>query len=56
MFVASNDEIVDCKENKNLYQFLSQGYDDVNKITYEEIEFDHLSFLLAKDMSYFKKV
>jgi hypothetical protein len=52
MFVGKKDEIVALEDNRWLYKEL--GDDIVTH--YEELELDHLSFLLAKDMSYFDSV
>jgi pimeloyl-ACP methyl ester carboxylesterase len=50
MFVAEKDTIVDVKDNRNMRKKLK------TVVKYQEIEFDHLSFLLADDMSYFADV
>ena len=55
MFAGIYDELVDCGENRKFYQFLKENSNE-KMVKFEEVEFDHLSFLLAKDMSYFKKV
>ena len=50
MFVASEDIIVNVEDNRKLKNQLK------SLVKYKEIGFDHLSFVLAKDMSYFNEV
>lgn len=50
MFVGSKDAIVSAKDNQIMKERLN------TVVSYKEIEFDHLSFLLADDMSYFNDV
>lgn len=50
MFVGSKDSIVSAKDNQIMKERLN------TVVSYKEIEFDHLSFLLADDMSYFNDV
>ena len=50
MFVASEDIIVSVEDNRKLKNQIK------SLVKYKEIGFDHLSFVLAKDMSYFNEV
>lgn len=51
MYVGIQDYIVDVVDNRRVGAQLGK-----NLITYQELEFDHNSFILADDMSYFKDV
>ena len=50
MFVGEQDNIVSVKDNRWLKTQLE------SMVHYQELPFDHLSFLLADDMSYFDTV
>lgn len=50
MFVGEDDNIVSVKDNRWLKTQLE------SMVHYQELPFDHLSFLLADDMSYFDTV
>lgn len=50
MFVATEDVIVSAEDNRKIKNKIS------TVVYYQEVGFDHLSFVLAKDMSYFKDV
>lgn len=50
MYVGRADSLVDVRDNRKIRKLLK------TVVEYKEIEFDHLSFLLADDMSYFADV
>lgn len=51
MFVGKKDHIVDTKDNRWVNEQIGEAV-----VRYQELELDHLSFLLAEDMSYFDQV
>ena len=57
MFSGLNDSVVAIENNRELGQILMNNKDSpLIDGEYNELEADHMSFLLGKDMSYFKKV
>ena len=50
MFVATEDVIVSADDNRKIKNQIS------TVVKFKEIAFDHLSFVRAKDMSYFQDV
>lgn len=48
MYVGIQDYFVDVSDNRKIKAQLGE-----NLISYQELEFDHNSFILADDMSYF---
>ena len=50
LFVGTNDQISDVEDSRKLKDVLG------SVISYQEVEYDHLSFLIGKDMSYFDDV
>ena len=51
MYVGIQDYFVDVSDNRKIKAQLGE-----NLISYQELEFDHNSFILANDMSYFQDV
>lgn len=50
IYAGTKDAIVNIKDNRKVKDQLK------TVVNYEELDFDHLSFLLAKNMSFFDSV
>ena len=55
MFAGSEDQVVPIEGNRELREiFRTAAHDPV--VEYQEVEADHMTFVLGKDMSYFDRV